>query len=484
MAQLSSRTFLLVLFVGGSLVLQSRRLSRIVEHRQEGTTTTIVTARTITDVDNTAFTLQTTKRTETTVGVKGLDTEFCPITVDSCIEHLAASIGRVWPHKSIDAWCFPSSSSSSETSKSKTATAKSSSPTTTMAKQRSTGGGLILIKVPKSASSTAAAVVLRIHDLHQCHPVSWEHGRAADKMMTMNATTTEAVAAGVFSTTNNALQRHYTNNRFLLAPVRTPESRALSSVYFFQVSFHRFKNNNKRSPADNFILKHVAQTKPNFITDYMRLGDVDNNNNANTTLGLQQYVREIMDAYDFMMVADRMDESLVVLSLLTDLPVTTVLTMSSKQAAGKNNSWYYTGKRCVSLSPPMPTAAVVTYFSSDEWKWTHAADRLLYAAANRSLDQTIAALGGSGGGGGGDSSSSAFQSALTEYRRLQMLVHDACQNETYFPCSSDSSGETGGGTPQLELAAQSCYVRDFGCGYPCIDRVLGVVGETAAAAAG
>jgi hypothetical protein len=79
----------------------------------------------------------------------------------------------------------------------------------------------------------------------------------------------------------------------------------------------------------------------------------------------------------------------------------------------------------------------------------------LHAAAVASLDRTIQALG-----------VETVKKAVADFAKLQQTVELACNNnETQYPCSAT-------GEPQLEQAAISCYFRDFGCGHPCIDRVL------------
>jgi hypothetical protein len=337
----------------------------------------------------------------------------CSLSDNACLESYARKISRVWTIKPIEQWC---------------------SSTELRSRGDSLMTGLMLIKVPKAASSTLAAITLRIHNLHQCK-VRWEHGRARDII--------------ALDDDFRAVDTSQRKLRFLLAPVRAPESRALSAVYFHQISFHR--NQNSRSPSDNYVLHHLRQTPSNYMTDYLQLNKTDASwtGNATSTGYVVQYVRDIVNAYDFLMVSNRMDESLVVFSLLANLPITSIMTMSSKQAG----SWYFNGNRCISLVSSTVTDPISSYFESSEWKLSHSADRLLYSASNVSLNRTIAFLG------------DKFHDRLLEFHRLQAIVQEACRNETYFPCSQD-------GTPQLDLAARHCYVRDFGCGYPCIDRVV------------
>jgi hypothetical protein len=384
----------------------------------------------------------------------------CSILDDSCINQLASTIRRAWPAKPVETWCSGKSS------------------VTTPA------GLLRLVKVPKSASSTAAAVVLRIQHRHDC-AVGWDHGRAADILPPYWNSTTYSV--------------HDSRQSLLLvAPVRTPHNRALSVVYYNHISFHRrhrfpleSKHNSTvipktRVPADKFILKHLEQVPPNSICDYMQYSLPSDGSeqqrhkylhsdsasltpNSTSTLEILSYVQGIVNGYDCLLVSNRMDESLVVLSLLTNLPITTVLTLSSK-ATG---SWYLTSAteqtksnsgsakppslQCIPLVPPVITRGIEAYFASHTWKQRHAADRLLFAVANQSLDATIQAL-------------PTFAERYQQYQTWKARIQAQCVDETYFPCSSS-------GIPQLEESRRSCYERDFGCGYPCIDRVLEEQGD-------
>jgi hypothetical protein len=375
----------------------------------------------------------------------------CSILDDSCIDQLAAKLRRIWPSRPIETWCSGKHS-----------------------KNVTSASLLRLVKVPKSASSTAAAVVLRIQHRHDC-AVGWDHGRAAD------------ILPPYWNASAHSMRRRR-HSLLLVAPVRTPHSRALSVVYYNHISFHRrhrvpLGSNNSstvsktRVPADKFIVKHLEQVPSNSICDYMQYAlpsagskqqrsDIASPTpNSTTTLEILSYVQGIMNAYDFLLVSNRMDESLVVLSLLTNLPITSVLTMSSKSTG----SWYLTSAtkqiksngsvgtkpssmQCIPLVPPVTTRGIETYFASHAWKQRHAADRLLFAAANQSLDAMIQAL-------------PLFAERHQEYQTWKARIQANCVNETYFPCSSS-------GIPQLEESRRSCYERDFGCGYPCIDRMI------------
>lgn len=318
---------------------------------------------------------------------------------DDCVDHLARKLSRVWSLHELDSWCVKGEDPEDETE----------SPS-----------GLVLIKVPKSASSTLAGIVLRIQNRHNC-TVHWKHKLAREYKWT----DTKAIR---------------------VAPIRDPSARAMSSVYYHYVSFHPSK-----SPKDAFILQKLRETNPNYILDYTADRQlIANVSNTSVYISeLFETIEHTVSSYQFLFVVDRLDESLLVWSWLTKLPWTDLITMSSK----RQGSWYLSGKRCVSLAGASITPAISSFLESPDWKLTHAGDKLLYQVANKSLDRTIDELIGR----------NLFEYNLVKFRSLRQEIENACQNHTHFPCNQD-------GSPQLELAKKNCYVRDFGCGYPCIDQ--------------
>jgi len=351
-------------------------------------------------------------------------------SLECFISTAAADIARVWKQKNIRSWCISPANNIN-------ATRHSQQPSQ----------GLLLVKVPKSASSTATGVVLRIADTHQCvDAVQWRHVKAAA-----------------------AYSDRSPDKSFMLAPIRDASSRALSSVYFHHVSFHRRKGSNQ-VPKDPFILNALRKKEdPNFILEYTRLktepsilisslSDTNKNDHDNITAAqLTEYLKRLrmiveatVQGYDFFLVVERLQESLVVLAWLTGVSLSEVVTMSSK----KSGSWRLAGKECIALVKPVRSSAVDDYFASPTWQLANAGDLLLHRAAQISLDKTI------------DSSMGRkrFERDLAELQRLQQIADTACANQTNYPCSA-------AGQPQLDLSQQSCYTRDFGCGYRCLDRL-------------
>jgi hypothetical protein len=93
---------------------------------------------------------------------------------------------------------------------------------------------------------------------------------------------------------------------------------------------------------------------------------------------------EIIHDYDFIAIAERLDESLVVLSLLLDIPLGDVLHLDSKRSEG------YDGEggrgRCFWMVPTNLTAEMQSYLETPQWKAHVLAERALYQAARYSLD--------------------------------------------------------------------------------------------------
>jgi hypothetical protein len=188
---------------------------------------------------------------------------------------------------------------------------------------------------------------------------------------------------------------------------------------------------------------------------------------------VEQNVMDLLLAYDFVMVSERMDESVVAFAMLFNLSLSDVLVMNAKQnsnkdaitSASKRDDYLYfswwdpknkQSKEVCKLSVPSKRSlAVQAHLQSTEWMAKNYGDYLLQAAANQSLDRTIVETLGR----------DRFRETLQRYQRLKSKATTRCTNETFSHCSP--TGEI-----QRDLSAQNCYADDSGCGYPCIDRML------------
>lgn len=166
---------------------------------------------------------------------------------------------------------------------------------------------------------------------------------------------------------------------------------------------------------------------------------------------LHAKIQTLLESYDFMIVVERMDESLTALALLTGLSLADVLITNSKVAGSYllSRVGKEAGKCQRQLKGPL-SAGVKNYTESEEWLAMNYADEILFRAANASLDRTIEQIG-----------RDKFEQSLQQFLRLKERVLKVCGPRLGFGCSD--TGEP--------LEEEQCYLRDFGCGYSCVDSV-------------
>lgn len=314
--------------------------------------------------------------------------------------------------------------------------------------------GLFFVKTKKASSSTAAGALLRIiqHQRPRCQALELEHRYGREYSVRSR------------------------NESFLLGIVRDPAKRSLSQIFYSMVSLQNI------TPSDANVmswLKTHREVSFNFQLRYLS-PVVNPKLDVTNKAMLGQYIKRILKLYDFILLAERMDESLVALSMILGLPsVSQVLTTPSK-ISGTSYQLYNTNNHrhsasnhsgCVLLQKPFMSRKVSNFLKSKAWHDTNYGDYLLHQAVDWSLDRTIRALG-----------RDLFQKQLKEYRRLQSAMTQHCfastntaddQTAVVFPCSPN-------GTEQSERSKTSCYWRDFGCGYPCIDRTLQKISSSSA----
>jgi hypothetical protein len=336
--------------------------------------------------------------------------------------------------------------------------------------------GLFYNKVPKAASSTLAGIN---------HRIALRHAERVRKDNNNNSNSNNNVPGVVNIPATNSSScthaeshilgaRRYYGNRhtkksFLWGSIRDPASRALSRIFFFQISkvgrpsddetILLFLKNNVNPQSGT-----ISAGKGGFQTQYLAMDYAMNDwfsySKSYPTIVqrpdvLHDRVRTIIRDYDFLAVTERMDESLVALQLLLGLSVADILTASSSKRGGAYTEQIHKNGtvQCIAIRPTFRSPAVREYLTSEEWYAVNYADYVLYAAANHSLDLTIHSLG-----------NERFDKALLEYRHAKAIIDERCQNRIFSPCSAN-------GTAQLKLSKQNCYKYDEGCGYPCIDEV-------------
>ena len=359
------------------------------------------------------------------------DTYSSIVDLKKNIQKTSTSLARVFLPRDIDFWCTKSGYKRLEK------TQKYPGPNSHLFESPK---GLLYVKVPKAASSTMAGVIDRI---------AYNHGNCdfQDKHVMQGAD-------------------YYYSNRdrnasFLLGSIRDPGPRAISRIFFQQVS-QEFQE-----PNDENVLKWLNDTeraqgtvssgKGGFQLQYMSLDNINRWSafdwNHNTTVKnpekVEQNVRRVIEQYDFIVVVERIDESLVVLQMLLGIDVGDLLTLDSKV----QGSYYYTTTNgCVRLVKSHVSPNVKEYLLSDVWYAQNYGDYLLHAAASASLDRTIEALG-----------RDRVERGLVEYRRLKKMANEKCASKAIYACSADGVEERD---------KMNCYKGDHGCGYSCINEML------------
>ncbi|KAI2495277.1 sulfotransferase family [Fragilaria crotonensis] len=314
--------------------------------------------------------------------------------------------------------------------------------------------GLIYNKVHKAASSTLAGVTLR---------VAKNYGSRYRR--TLNGEAGSECASFHKHTFLREIRRFHDRNRarsFMFSSIRHPAHRALSWIFYMG-------SNRGEGMDEEFVLRELTNRAyyPQRVkgagaqATYMYtdlpppspLWSLEEPTKVQDLRLSIQRVADILKTYDYIMIVERLHESLVVLQLLLGLATSDILYVSAKR------SGQYAFKKgrfpgCHLIAKSYISPAIAAYFSSPQWYAQNYEDYLLYKAANRSLDLTIDNLG-----------RRRFEEALAKYNKM-MQDAEVCENETVTPCTSEG----------VRVNKTDCYdsdlYDDLGCGYACLDRLF------------
>jgi len=300
---------------------------------------------------------------------------------------------------------------------------------------------IILVKVPKGASSTSAAVAIRISQRLGCQMAQWKHKLAikyADR--------------GPES--------------FMFTTMRDPGARSISRIFFRDSARATDKYVLKQLKGDgnvNYQFGAVSDGRGGFQLRWNSLQEIPRYSAWNSTQptvvqnpqAVIQNVNHTMQNYDFILVTERMDESLVAMSIVMGIEVGDVLVTASK-VAGSAYHYSMHKKRCTPIVRSTQSPAVKAFLESDHYRALNYGDLLMHAASNISLDLTIQRIG-----------PERFDRAMAEFKRLRAMEQETCAPYIVMACSAE-------GVPQVKASAESCYIygRDLGCGYKCVDRIV------------
>ena len=281
-------------------------------------------------------------------------------------------------------------------------------------KDANDASGLLFIKIQKCASSTGSGISLTIaHNVaRRKHHHCLSHVRH-------------------YRTQELPIPSRNKEKSLLWTIVRHPAKRAVSSYFFYEISQGGGK------PIGKAMRKYLKGEK-NFEIESLQQSSLSN-----------YTIKDIIQEMDFIAVSERMDESLVVFRLLNGFKPKDMIVLSSKKHGGYDGGRNGACNKIVSsFTPPVVEEYLSTSFEEDN------DDFVLYAAANASLDKTIDMLG-----------RDLVEKEVRRHRYLQTVANKYCQESAKFPCSDE-------GVHQLKLSRESCFERDWGCGYKCVHKVL------------
>jgi hypothetical protein len=304
-------------------------------------------------------------------------------------------------------------------------------PNQTWCHSESENIGLIYVKIHKTGSSTCAGINIRIAR------------KVGDRVRGLDKDNRPKRCGHTHGHGREVLLNRRSPN-ILWTLLRDPAKRAISEFYHFEVSRRGVE------PTETKLIDFLKKKKSH---QFNYIADTSNPKALNITANNPfQDIREyVMDAYDFIGLLERKEESLALMKILWGLETEDLIVLSAKQSGGYDGGGF--NKTCVKIQKPENLTDDVQRFLASEFPRGNL-DYALYDIVNRSLDKTIDYLG-----------RERVQEEVQRIRAMQAAAEQKCQGKAIFPCSSD-------GTRQVERSQRSCYWNDVGCGHRCVDRVL------------
>lgn len=302
--------------------------------------------------------------------------------------------------------------------------------------------GFLYQKTPKCASTTSAGVNLRIArnvaqrmnlpNITMCDN-RWTHGRRRRLYATR-------------------FQNRSKSESFLWTIVRDPTERYLSH-FFWGPMIESVQGNEIKPPTARDFQKWLRGPRHypyfyNCILSTKRQYRCDRSYHQTERQAVEE-LTQILHEYDFVGLAERYDESMVVLMLLLNIPMADIIVFRSKSSG----SGYAVHRGCLPIPPKYTPDDIREYFESSEWRERIQTDELFHQAVNRSLDLTIDQLG-----------RDVVERNVKRYRKAQEVVSRQCEGRVVMPCKEYIS-------KPREGDETDCMYQDIGCGMECLDDV-------------
>jgi len=289
--------------------------------------------------------------------------------------------------------------------------------------------GMYLVKIPKTGSSTTAAVALQV-----AKTVAHEKG---------------FLKPCPSHTHHGDDYKFRESPSFIWTMVREPHKRIVSQYFHFKISRQDYKYDSKD-------LAKLLKEEKNFQLNYLgakRVGAPEPDSDAVPKVGdlkRAETIYNIFREYNFVGVMERMDESLVVMKLLFGFSDESIIVFSSKRAGGFDDGFFKA--KCFKIQKSYTTPFIDKMVApGSDYRRTNM-DYYLYAVANASLDRTIDALG-----------RDRVEREVARHLKLKKMAEDACYDDVIWPCSE--------GMHKKERNWESdknCFFGDVGCGHECI----------------
>ena len=223
---------------------------------------------------------------------------------------------------------------------------------------------ILYIKVHKCASSTAGGVARRIAALHH---ISGVDSTTLSSRAIKGPEPAVAANHGNLSRKWNAMKKLHMRS-FLWTMIRLPVSRCMS-FYYFQLRDLKSKESRRNMPGK---VQYLRQSCNNYVFNYLISKDSDT---PQSLVGSAL----VGGVYGFIGLAERYDESMVMLSYLLRIPLSDVLYLKSKESTMKG----------LVKHPSMAeeALAVRSFAVSAAFNRSNAKDYALHAAASKELDR-------------------------------------------------------------------------------------------------
>jgi len=233
--------------------------------------------------------------------------------------------------------------------------------------------GIFYIKIPKTASSTLAGITQRL----SMREASRRRRRQdIEENVTYCKTYEPFIHA---SAMDYQILKRDKSKSFVWTVIRHPANRAVSH-YGMSMKLGELENND-----ETFILKMKFSSNygDDFQLHYLILERLQKG--TKNEAYYNQVIQNILDEYNFIGIYERLDESLVVLSMIMGMGISDVL---QEYRSIKNT-------RCDSLQtdPSWLSSGMREYLDTDEFHKKNEGDLILYDAVNKTLDATIDKLG-------------------------------------------------------------------------------------------